>query len=188
MSTTLTEAARMALDALESRCGTEAEERGPGGAITALRAALAQQAPEAVPVARVLSWTNGSRWRNYTLEWLQDVPAGAALYAAPVAQPAPAVAQQGGDLEREREARKAAQIENEAMKDRLARARLDLMRELREQGWTPPAAHAQQPAQPAALTDAQIDEVRRVADALQASADYNSSMTEYSYADYYRAA
>ncbi len=47
------------------------------------------------------------------------------------------------------------------------------------------AAHAQQPA---ALTDARIDEVRRVADALQAGADYNSSMTEYSYADHYRAA
>jgi hypothetical protein len=32
---------QMALDALESRCGTNADERRPGGAIEALRAALA---------------------------------------------------------------------------------------------------------------------------------------------------
>ena len=34
------EAMQKALDALESRCGTNADERGPDGAITALRAAL----------------------------------------------------------------------------------------------------------------------------------------------------
>ena len=37
----LRQAAQQALEALESRCGTNAEERGPAGAITALRAALA---------------------------------------------------------------------------------------------------------------------------------------------------
>lgn len=42
---------QQALEALESRCGTHADERGPGGAITALRAALAQPEPE--PVAWV---------------------------------------------------------------------------------------------------------------------------------------
>lgn len=50
------------------------------------------------------------------------------------------------------EARREAQRELERYKGLLARARLDLMRELREQGWTPPAAQA-----PAAepLTDEQ---------------------------------
>ena len=35
------EVMRLALEALEIRCGTNAEERGPSGAITALREALA---------------------------------------------------------------------------------------------------------------------------------------------------
>jgi hypothetical protein len=58
------------------------------------------------------------------------------LNAAPAA-PAP-------DLQREIDARKAAQIENEALKARIARARLDLMDELRNQGWAP-AAPAPEP-------------------------------------------
>ena len=53
------------------------------------------------------------------------------LYAAPVAS-AP-------DLQREIDARKAAQIENGALKARIARARLDLMDELKKQGWAPAA-------------------------------------------------
>lgn len=36
--TSLYQAAQQALEALESRCQTNAEERGPAGAITALRA------------------------------------------------------------------------------------------------------------------------------------------------------
>lgn len=52
-------------------------------------------------------------------------------------------------LTRERDARRAAQIENVELKERLARARIELMRELREQGRTPaPAAQA--------LTDEQM--------------------------------
>jgi hypothetical protein len=66
--------------------------------------------------------------------------------AAPAA-PAP-------DLQREIDARKAAQIENEALKARIARARLDLMDELKEQGWAPAESA---PAKP--LTDEQIDRV-----------------------------
>ena len=37
------ETMKLALEALEIRCGTNAEERGPSGAITALREALAEQ-------------------------------------------------------------------------------------------------------------------------------------------------
>lgn len=62
--------------------------------------------------------------------------------AAPAA-PAP----QASELEKAHEARRQAQREAEAIKERMARTRLDLMRELREQGWTPPAA---QPAPAAA--------------------------------------
>ena len=50
--TNLEQAARMALDALEVRCGTHAEERSPNGAITALRQALEQaEKQEQKPVA-----------------------------------------------------------------------------------------------------------------------------------------
>jgi hypothetical protein len=56
-------------------------------AAEAVRAALAQPQPSAEPVARVVSWANGSYSRNYKLEWLRDVPEGAALYTT---QPAPA--------------------------------------------------------------------------------------------------
>lgn len=45
------EAMKLALDALESRCGTNADERLPGGAIPALRAALSQQPATPEPVA-----------------------------------------------------------------------------------------------------------------------------------------
>ena len=48
--TTLREAAQHALEALELRCGTNAEERGPDGAITALRAALAEPQEMRVPM------------------------------------------------------------------------------------------------------------------------------------------
>ena len=40
------EALKLALEALEIRCGTNAEERGPYGAITAIREALAQPEQE----------------------------------------------------------------------------------------------------------------------------------------------
>ena len=49
------EALKLALEALEIRCGTNAEERGPYGAITAIREALAQ--PEQKPVATL--WKHG---------------------------------------------------------------------------------------------------------------------------------
>lgn len=42
-------------------------------------------------VARVVSWTNGSYWRNYKLEWLRDVPEGAMLYTATPARQAVAL-------------------------------------------------------------------------------------------------
>ena len=38
------------------------------------------------PVAKVVSWTNGSYSRNYKLEWLRQVEEGALLYTAPPAQ------------------------------------------------------------------------------------------------------
>jgi hypothetical protein len=41
------------------------------------------------PVATVKSWTNGSYWRNYKLEWHKDVSEGTKLYAAPQGQPRP---------------------------------------------------------------------------------------------------
>lgn len=45
-------------------------------------------------VARVVSWTNGSYWRNYKLEWLRDVPEGAMLYTAPPARQAVALTEE----------------------------------------------------------------------------------------------
>lgn len=41
--------------------------------------------PAAEHVATVRSWTNGSYWRNYKLEWHKDVPEGTKLYASPPA-------------------------------------------------------------------------------------------------------
>jgi len=71
-------AMQQALDALESRCGTNADERQPSGAIAALRAALAE--PQAEPVA----------WRFAASFWanLKNVPNDlrphlTPLYAAP---------------------------------------------------------------------------------------------------------
>ena len=46
--TTLENAARQALEALETRCGTNADERSASGAITALRQALEQPKQEPV--------------------------------------------------------------------------------------------------------------------------------------------
>ena len=54
------EVLRLALEALEIRCGTNAEERGPYGAITAIREALAQ--PEQEPVATL--WQHGETGRT----------------------------------------------------------------------------------------------------------------------------
>lgn len=50
------------------------------------------------------------------------------------------LAVEAGDLARERASRQEAQRQLEGCKERLARARVQLMRELREQGWTPPRA------------------------------------------------
>ena len=63
----------------------------PAAARELLRKVLASTSAAAAPepVARVVSWTNGSYWRNYKVEWLRDVEAGALLYA----HPAPAVAE-----------------------------------------------------------------------------------------------
>ena len=46
---------------------------------------------EAEPAATIKSWTNGSYWRNYKVEWHRnDLPEGANLYlAAPAQAPAP---------------------------------------------------------------------------------------------------
>ena len=55
------EALNLALEALEIRCGTNAEERGPYGAITAIREALAQ--PEQEPVAWITK--NGKGWLRW---------------------------------------------------------------------------------------------------------------------------
>jgi hypothetical protein len=46
MSIELKQAAQQALDALEARCGTNADERQPGGAIEALRTAIQQAESE----------------------------------------------------------------------------------------------------------------------------------------------
>ena len=51
------EALKLALDALEARCGTNADERGPDGAITALREALAQ--PEQEPDMLTIAYMSG---------------------------------------------------------------------------------------------------------------------------------
>ena len=55
--------------------------------LLAKRAAPKQEAQE--PVATIKSWTNGSYWRNYKIDWHRDdLPEGTKLYTAP--QPAPA--------------------------------------------------------------------------------------------------
>lgn len=84
------------LDALYASLCDESPER-PDWLRAALRVARGEQlgvAVNATPstpepaaaseaVAEVVSWTNGSYWRNYKLNWLRDVPAGTKLYAAP---------------------------------------------------------------------------------------------------------
>lgn len=50
------------------------------GRASALAAPAAQ---EAEPVATVQSYSSGSYWRNYKLEWHRDVPEGTKLYARP---------------------------------------------------------------------------------------------------------
>lgn len=71
MSDRLRAAAQAALESLESRCGTNADERGPGGAITALRAALAEQ-EDAKPVAWMARHGAGmdiTTWKDRAEEW-----------------------------------------------------------------------------------------------------------------------
>ena len=57
-----------------------------------------QPAAQGEPVARVVSFTNGSYWRNYTLEWTGEASVGDKLYLRPdprlaaTEQPAEAVA------------------------------------------------------------------------------------------------
>ena len=57
-------------------------------AAIALISALAETelVQEHKPVATVKSWTNGSYWRNYKIDWHADVEEGTLLYAG---QPAP---------------------------------------------------------------------------------------------------
>lgn len=43
----------------------------------------AQAEQPAEPVARVVSFTNGSYWRNYTLEWMGEANVGDKLYLRP---------------------------------------------------------------------------------------------------------
>lgn len=45
-----------------------------------------------------------------------------------------------GQIEKANEARRQAQAEAADLKERMARVRIDLQREMREQGWTPPGA------------------------------------------------
>lgn len=83
MTTTLTEAARMALDALESRCGTEAEERGPNGAITALRSVLSAPADvPALPYPAAEATMQLFADHQGPVEAMQAIPEGAYLYTA----------------------------------------------------------------------------------------------------------
>lgn len=60
----------------------------PAALLDFARAVLAKWAtPPAVagePVATIKSWTNGSYWRNYKVEWHRnDLPEGAQLYTTP---------------------------------------------------------------------------------------------------------
>ncbi len=77
---------QQALEALEMRCGTNAEERGPDGIITALRQALAE--PEQEPVAWMQEMpVSGNEERSVRMttvkmvadEWDNPIP----LYTAP---------------------------------------------------------------------------------------------------------
>jgi hypothetical protein len=86
--TTLHEAAQKALDALENRCGTHAEERGPDGAITALRTALAKQLAEQEPVACLVETQKGVMvWPiedyNVALTYCDDGQLPIKLYTSP---------------------------------------------------------------------------------------------------------
>ena len=45
-------------------------------------AALAEP-EQSEPVATIQSWTNGSYWRNYKIDWHKDVEAGTRLFAHP---------------------------------------------------------------------------------------------------------
>lgn len=70
---------------------------------------------------------------NALLHWTQEIALDPAVSSA-----AQALIDKGRAMEQE--SRKQAQIENEALKERLARVRLALMLELRTQGWVPPQA------------------------------------------------
>jgi hypothetical protein len=84
----------------------------------------------------------------------------------PDAAPAP-------DLQREIDARKAAQIENEALKARIARARLDLMDELKKQGWAPaaPAPDTRTPDQIPTIESSLVHAQSIIKEAMQSSGD-----------------
>lgn len=49
-------------------------------AIAAQSANTGSEEVEEKPVAKVVSWTNGSYHRNYKLEWFRDVPEGTELF------------------------------------------------------------------------------------------------------------
>jgi len=75
------EAMKLALEALEIRCGTNAEERGQSGAITALREALAEQPAQQEPVAWYRD-EDGIRIYYESKVWDDATP----LYTSPPAQ------------------------------------------------------------------------------------------------------
>lgn len=66
------DAMRSALNALEARCGTNAEERGPTGAITLLNTALAEQPAQqerqekAIEIAQAFSRGHDAGWESAT--------------------------------------------------------------------------------------------------------------------------
>jgi hypothetical protein len=73
---------KLALDALELRCGTNAEERLPTGAIAALRAAIEQaegQEPVALHGWKSVAMENGERTLEPVMTKIQASPAQPAL-------------------------------------------------------------------------------------------------------------
>ena len=81
---------QLALDALELRCGTHAEERNPDGAIAALRAALAEK-PEPVACGKIIDVGGGNETPSQpvipTLIWFNGLPPiGTVLYTSPPAR------------------------------------------------------------------------------------------------------
>lgn len=79
MNNNLRKAAQAALGALEARCGMSADERCPDGAITVLRAALAEPQPE--PVARIDPMQNPMRPSYFVADAIGEHPAEQVLRA-----------------------------------------------------------------------------------------------------------